>query len=268
MFPGFSKERARKLSLLVFLFYLGLAGDTSAQKRRVPPGGHTAVVVDERLAALRSAPDLSGRLLSRLSRGRLVSIRGATRSRDGLNFYRVQVSRRKSGWLESEAVVAPWRAGDDERLLRMIRSSEDFERVAQARIFLDMFPRSLRRPAVLLLYGDAAEEAAKKLTREARRRREKRERGQNGDERSQNGEERGRNGEERVPRVPEFSYFLNDPGLDRYNRQGVRFVFDAATKSLHYDGAAWREILRRYPQSAEAGEARNRLEKPRVMAGR
>jgi len=253
MFLSFSRVRARNFSLLVFLLCGGLPGDTSAQKRRVPPGGHTAVVVEERLAALRGTPDLSGRLLSRLGRGRLVSIRGSTRSRDGLNFYRVQVSRRKSGWLQSDAVVAPWRAGDDERLLRMIRSSDDFERVVQARVFLDIFPRSLRRPAVLLLLGDAAEEASKKLTREARRRFEK--------------HEQPEGGEQRVSGVPEFSYFLNDVGLDRYNRQGIRFVFDKATKSLHYDGAVWREILRRYPQSAEAGEARKRLEKPPATTG-
>ena len=247
MLLSFSKESARRFSILGVLLCVGWAADVRAQKRRVPPGGHTAVVVDERLAALRGTPDLSGRLLSRLGRGRFVSIRGSTRSRDGLSFYRVQVSRRKSGWLESEAVIASWRAGDDERLLRMIWRSDDFERVVQARIFLDTFPRSRRRPAVLLLYGDAAEEAAKKVTREARRRLERHEQPQNGEERATN--------------VPEFSYFLNDVGLDRYNRQGIRFVFDAATKSLHYDGAAWRDIVRRYPQSPEADAAGKRLER-------
>ena len=48
-------------------------------------------------------------------------------------------------------------------------------------------------------------------------------------------------------------------GLDRYNRQSVTFTFDRATKQFHYDGAAWREILRKYPDSPEAAEAKQRL---------
>jgi hypothetical protein len=115
-------------------------------------------------------------------------------------------------------------------------ASEDFNRLARARIFLDFFPRSAMRPAVLLLYAAAAESAAEKLTREAARR-------LNVNEVMAGG-------------APQFSYFLNYSGLDRYNRQGVRFVFDGQTESIRYDGAAWREILRRYPHSPEAGQAR------------
>ena len=60
--------------------------------------------------------------------------------------------------------------------------------------------------------------------------------------------------------APQFTYFMNYSGLDRYNRQGVKFVFDRSAKKFHYDGAAWRELVQRYPQSPEAAEARNRLE--------
>ena len=60
--------------------------------------------------------------------------------------------------------------------------------------------------------------------------------------------------------APEFSYYLNYNGLDRYNREGVRFQFDRAAKTFSYDGAAWREIIKRYPNSSEAVEARKRLE--------
>ena len=60
--------------------------------------------------------------------------------------------------------------------------------------------------------------------------------------------------------APEFSYYLNDTSLDRYNRQQVTFVFDKSTKRFHYDGAAWRELLRRHPRSPFAPEARKRLE--------
>src|SRR5207253_4922946 len=181
----------------------------------------------------------SAHLLRRLSRGRLVSIRGSSRNRDGLVFYHVVVTRRTSGWLQSEAVIAARHSGDDERLLRLIGGADEFDRVARARIFLDALPRSPLRPQVLLMYGDAAEEAAGKLSREAERHFERRELPAEG--------------------APEFSYYLNYSGLDRYNRQGVIFTFDRSAKKFHYDGAAWREIIQRFPKSQEAAEARKRL---------
>lgn len=224
----------------VVIILLLVVGMVAAQKRRVPPGGRLAVVIDERLAALRSAPDLSGKLVSRLSRGRLVAIRNASRSRDGVIFFHVAVTRRTLGWVQAEALIAPWRAEDDDRSLRLMRSSEDFDRIARGRLFLDAFPTSPLRPQALLLFGDAAEAAAEKLSREAARRLDENEMAAGG--------------------APEFSYFLNYNGLDRYNRQAIRFTFDRSTKQFHYDGAAWRELLRRYPRSPEAAEAKMRLE--------
>ena len=212
-----------------------------AQQRRVPPGGRIGVVVDARLAALRAAPDPSASLLRRLGRGRFVSIRGSQRTTDGLLYHRVAINRRTSGWMQSEAIVAAWRPNDDERLLHLITGPDEFERTARARIFLETFPRSPLRPKVLLLYSQAAEEAAEQLTRSAQRQFTRNEIPERG--------------------PPLFSYFLNYNGLDRYNRQGVKFVFDESTKAFHYDGAALREILRRYPQSKEADEARKILQK-------
>ncbi|MDQ3743334.1 MAG: hypothetical protein M3444_03015 [Acidobacteriota bacterium] len=226
------------LSLLA-LTLLAPATARARKKHRPPPSGHSAVVVDERLAALRDAPELSANLLRRLGRGRFVSVTGERTSREGLTFYRVAVTSRTSGWIQTDAVVRPSRAGDDARLLRLVRASEEFDRLARARIFLDAFPRSPLRPAVLLVFGDAAEEAAAKLSREARRRLDAREMEAGG--------------------APVASYFLNFSALDRYNRSGVKFVFDSSKRELHYDGAAWRELVRRYPQSAEAAEARKRL---------
>ena len=235
-----SLKQLSSTSSVILLILGGSAAHTFAQKARLPPGGHVAVVADERLAALRSVPEPSARLLRRLSRGRLVSIRGASRNRDGLVFYHVVVTRRTSGWLQSEAVIASWRAGDDQRLLRLIGGADEFDRVARARVFLDAFPRSPLRPQVLLMYGDAAEEAAAKLSREAERRFERRELPAEG--------------------APEFSYYLNYSGLDRYNRQGVVFTFDRSAKKFHYNAAAWREIIQRYPKSPEAAEARKRFD--------
>jgi hypothetical protein len=170
----------------------------------------------------------------------MVAIRGMKRSMDGVTFYRVAVTKRTNGWIQSEAVVSTVRKNDDERLLRLIQNSEDFDRVVRARIFLDVFQRSILRPAVLMLYGEAAERAAQRLSRDAVRRLDEKEMAAGG--------------------APLFSYFLNYNGLDRYRRQGVAFVFDPATRQFHYDGASWREILRRHPRSPEAEDARKRLE--------
>jgi hypothetical protein len=235
------KTRARHrpkigAAFLLLALLVALVAPAQARKKRRPPAvGRAAVVVDERLAALRDAPSMSANLLQRLGRGRYVSVTGEKSSGDGVTFYRVAVTRRTGGWIQSEAVIRPARAGDDARLLKLIRGSEEFDRLARARIFLDAFPRSPLRPAVLLVIGDAAEDAAQKLTREAQRRLDAREMDAGG--------------------APVASYFLNYNGLDRYNRNGVKFVFDPAKRQLHYDGAAWREILRRYPHSTEAAEA-------------
>lgn len=231
-----SKRTIFVLSLLVLSSFT----QSYAQKPvRAPAGGARAVVVDERLAALRDEPSLSARLLQRMSRGRMVSILGQRRTPEGLLFYRVAVTRRTRGWLQSEAVVQPGRPGDDERLLRLVRGSEDFDRITRARIFLDLFTKSPLRPTVLMLYAAEAEAAALKLSRDARRRLEEREMTAGG--------------------APVFSYFMNYNGLDRYRRQEIVFTFDLSRKQYRYDGAAWREILRRHPQSPEAEEARKRL---------
>src|SRR5438105_8743441 len=223
MFPHF--KLIRRVTFVVAFCLVPAAGVSA--KKRVPPGGRVAVVVDERLSALRIGPDLTAKLVERLSRGHLVSIRGEHVSNDGLKFYRVAISSRTLGWLQSDAVVVPWRAGDDARLVRLIESSDEFDRIIRARTFLDVFPRSLLRPRVLAMYGSEAEDVAEKITRDAGRRFAKNELPSDG--------------------APEFSYYLNYNGLDRYNREGVTFQFDRVARRFTYNGAAWREILTRYP---------------------
>jgi len=210
--------------------------DALGQKRKPPAGGRPAVVVDERLAALRSTPQLAGNLVRRLGRGRLVAIRSAKTDSDGVTFLFVNVTTRTRGWIQRESVVSPSRPGDDQRLLSLIETSNGFDRIVRCRIFLDHFRRSHLRPHVLLILGDTAEALSAELTARAQRR-------LNTD----------------LGDAPEFSYFLNYTGLDRYNRQNVRFTFDSSTKRLHYDGSAWRELLRRYPHTPAASEARERL---------
>jgi hypothetical protein len=197
-----------------------------------------AVVVDERLAALRASPNLSGELLQRISRGRLVAIVGR-KTVGEIVFYRVKLSTRTEGWIQRDAVISPAVNGDDFRLVRLVRASTDWDQIVRAHIFLTTFKRSQWRPEVLLIYAEAAEAAASRLSRDATRRLDPKEISASG--------------------APEFSYFLNFNGLDRYNRQGIRFIFDRVQKQLHYNGAAWREIIRLYPKSSQAVEARTRL---------
>jgi hypothetical protein len=208
-------------------------------KRRPPPGGRVAIVVDERLSALRATPEFAGSLLRRIGRGGLVAIRGEKRNKDGVVFYRVNINSRTSGWIQREAIVSPWRSGDDARLLRLIKGSDDFDRIARARIFLDNFRQSELRPEVLLIHAEAAEDAAVRLSHDAARRLNEKEMKAGG--------------------AAVFSYFLNFNGLDRYNRQGITFTFDPQAKKFHYDGESWQEIVHRYPGSPEAAEARKRL---------
>ena len=229
----------RKFILTVLYVSLALLPATSFAKRRPPARGRVAVVIDERLSALRATPELSGTLLRRMGRGALVAVKGEKRSRDGVVFYRVNVTTRTSGWIQRDAVGSPSHLGDDVRLLRLIKASEDFDRIARARIFLDNFTSSELRPEVLVIYSQAAEDIAGRLSREARRRLDKKEMDAGG--------------------APLHSYFLNYNGLDRYNRQGVTFVFDAREKTLRYDGEGWQELVHRYPRSPEAAEARKRL---------
>ncbi len=231
-----SRPRFFSIANIAVVLVIVLSTSAHAQRRF---SGRLGIVVDERLSVLRASPDLSGKLLRRIGRGRTVSIVGQHRSRDGVLFYSVVVTRRTRGWLQTESLIVPRRAGEDERLLRLINASADFDRVARARIFLDAFLHSPLRPRVLLILGDAAEQAAIKLSLDASRRLNA--------------------GEMQANHAPIFSYSLNYSGLDRYNRQGVRFAFDRIQRKFHYEGASWREIIRRYPRSPEAVQARIRL---------
>jgi hypothetical protein len=226
-----------KLFLLLLTVFLPVI-DLDARKR-LPSGGRIAVVVDERLSALRATPELSGALVRRVTRGGWVAITTAKTSRDGVVFYKVNVSRRINGWMQRDAVVTHTRPGDDARLLKLIKASEEFDAIVRARIFLDYFRASRLRPEVLMIYSLTAENVAARLSHDARRRLDDNEMLAGG--------------------APLFTYFLNYSGLDRYNRQGVNFVFDPGQKRFRYDGEGWRELVHRYPDSPQAEEARKRL---------
>jgi hypothetical protein len=88
--------------------------------------------------------------------------------------------------------------------------------------------------------GEAAERAADRLTRDAKRR---------------------VGNEEPSAGLSKRDYFLNFVGLDRYNRLGVMFDYDAKADRIVYDGEAFRELQRRYPKSAEALATNEKLGK-------
>ena len=239
--------------LFLFLLLIFLHFDTPAQKKsvRLKPKPKTivsqktevnsdkAVVIDERLAVLRIAPSLFAKPIQRMRRGRVVTIL-ESREADSVTFYRVVAFPNTPGWVQKEAVAARSGRAADERLARLVLASEGFEQIERAQIFLKNFSDSPFRPSILILFGDLMEEIALKLAADAARRLSRREMAASG--------------------APLHSFYLNYPSLDRYQRLGIGFVFNTRTKLFHYDGASWREVLKKSPASNEAKEAQRRLD--------
>lgn len=230
----------RTLALVALLSLLSFAVHAQTKRRIILPG-QKAIVVDERLSALRAQPDVKASLEQRLRRGRLVGVLGATVNKSGARFLRVAVTRNTRGWVLAEAVARPGSATDAEKLMKLIEeTSDDFTRARLADLYAEQFRATAAAPKALLIVGESAEKAAERLTREAKRRAGEEEPGQG---------------------LSRRDYLLNFAGLDRYNRIGVTFDYDAAADRIVYDGAAYRELLRRYPKSEEAKTVREKLEK-------
>ena len=242
----------RFLFSLCFLVILISAFNVEAQNRRRPlrfkkpvavqtprNSSNTAVVIDERLAVLRVEPSFYARSLQRMRRGRIVTISGLKEA-DGVTFYRDNAVPNGSGWVQAEAVAGKFRRGDDARLAKLVQSSEGFEQIDRAQIFLETFNDSPLRPAILLLMGDLMEETALKLSNQATKQLDRREMAASG--------------------APLHSFYLNYVALDRYKRLGIVFLFNSNAKLFHYDGANWREIIKKSPKSNEAVEAQKRLD--------
>ena len=243
--------------LLIAAICLVISFSVEAQKRRVVSKsknksiavlktteiGNSAMVIDESLSVLRTKPSLFADSIQRMRRGRRVKILEAKQA-DGVTFYRVAAPPNSSGWVQAEAVFGGFRRGDDERLARLVQASTGFDQIELAVNFLELFPASSFRPAILLLLGDLAEDTAVKLSRDATRRLDRREMAASG--------------------APLHSYYLNYVSLDRYRKLGVIFLFDTKTKTFHYDGESWQEIIKKFPASTEAVEARKRIDSLKV----
>lgn len=236
------------LSLLLLCVFF-LTFNAAAQKHRAhsPKSAafsqktnvKTGVVIDETLAVLRASPSLFADARRRLRRGREVRILGEHRA-DGVAFYEVAVSKKSAGWIQTDAVFGKFRKEDELRLARLALVSRGFEQMEITAQFLEIYPDSKLRPAILLLFGDLAEYAAAELSRSANKRLKL--------------------GEMAAIGAPVHSFYLNFGSLDRYRRLGIVYFFDPQTKKFYYNGKVWREITKKFPASNEAAEARKRLE--------
>lgn len=201
--------------------------------------GGTATVIDETLSVLRAKPSLFADSLQRMRRGRRVQILGVAEA-DGVRFYRVAAPPTSSGWVQADAVFGKFRAGDEERLARLVQASDGFDQIEIASTFFELYPDSQFRPSILLLYGDLLEEVAAKLSKDSSSRLSRREMA--------------------ASAAPLHSYYLNFVSLDRYRKLGVIFLFNSSTRSFHYDGESWKEIIKKFPASTEAADAQKRLD--------
>ena len=201
--------------------------------------GATAVVIDETLSVLRTRPSLFAESIQRMRRGRKVVIQGAIEA-DGVKFYKVAAPPSNFGWVQADAVFGSFRQADEERLARLVQASDGFDQIEIATEFFTLYPKSQFRPPILLLFGDLLEEVAVKLSKDSASRLTRREMAASG--------------------APMHSYFLNFVSLDRYRKLGIIFLFNPNSRAFHYDGTSWKEIVDKYPASAEAIEAKKRLD--------
>ncbi len=206
---------------------------------RVKEIGQTGIVVDESLSVLRIRPSLFSESIQRMRRGRRVQILGVSEA-DGVKFYRVAAPPSNYGWVQSDAVFGKFRVSDEERLARLVQASDGFDQIEVAVEFFGLYPNSPFRPSILLLFGDLLEEVAVKLSRDATNRLSRKEMA--------------------ASAAPLHSYYLNFVSIDRYRKLGVIFLFNSTAKQFHYNGASWKEIVAKFPESPEAVEAKRRLD--------
>ena len=229
-------------SLLIVLIAASLSNaqkvSSSLKSKRTNQNGNTAVVIDERLSVLREEPSLYASPVKRLETGTVVRIL-AEKTGDGVLFYRASDSTAVSGWIQSESIAGTFRKNDDQRLVRLILGSTGYTQIHRSAIFLDLFPDSTIRPTILLLFGDLVEEHAAAISERATENLIRREMA--------------------AARAPLHSFYLNYRDLDAYRMLGIRFLFNANTLILHYNGDSWFEITRKFPESAESIEARERI---------
>ncbi|MBL8181860.1 MAG: hypothetical protein JNL64_09660 [Blastocatellia bacterium] len=247
--------KPRLLHILILLAFVGSTSAVSQTKVRPaakpktpivksPEIGKSAVVIDEMLNVLRKEPSLYSEAVHRVSRGRVVVISGVAEA-DGVKFYKVAVPPKNWGWIQADAVFGKFRPTDEQRLYELAKATDGFEKLEIASEFFMLYPNSVLRPKMLLLYGDGAQDMTSYLSKQASSRLRK-------DEMEASG-------------APLHSYFLNFNQLDRYRKLGIIFVFDKKLRQYHYDGVSWNEIIAKFPNSPEYPEAVKRIEKLKLI---
>lgn len=213
----------------------------SKNPQKAKDQSNTAIVVDERLSLLLTQPSLYAIPIQRMRPGRNVIVLRSKQA-DGVTFYEVKTSPNApvSGWVQAEAVIGNFRRDDAQRLVELVQASDGFTQIERAVFFLSYFPDSELRPSILLLLGDLIEEECLVLSKNATTKFKRREMAASG--------------------APLHSFYLNYSGLDRYRKFGIRVFFNISTRSFHYDGGSWLEILGKFPKSQEADEAQKRLD--------
>jgi hypothetical protein len=244
-----------KCSAASIALSLGLASSSFAQTQTSgtqPTGGNTrteikpasftrAFVVDDRLSPLRREPNPQSEIIQRLRLGRPVLITRWSRRLGQPRYCRVAVTRRTRGWIHESALAIHSRAAEDQRIMKLIEAAtESLDRIALCRLLIERFGHSKLVPRALLLTGEEAERSAKELSRRAKRRLST----TNVDNANAGARD----------------YYLNDAGLDRYSKLRVVFDFNESEVEYVYDGQAYRDVVRRFPNGEEAKLARHRLQ--------
>jgi hypothetical protein len=257
----FALTKIRGLMIVAFFASSGFAQNTgsmpkpSAQENARQPSPVRQVrfirafVVDDRLSALRQRADIKSPVMRRLRLGRPVYViesRGA--KNDQPRFYRVAQTRRTRGWIHEAAIAIPARPGEDARVLRLIENrfseretvTEIFDRMLLCKLVIEQFGNSKLIPKAMALLAGDAERTASLLNRTAQR--------------------RPKRVDQETDRASLSDLYLGDASLDRYTRLGVHFDYLEKSGEYLYDGQAHRELLKRFPKSEEAAEARRQLE--------
>lgn len=200
-----------------------------------------AVVIDDRFSALRREPSLQSEVIHRLRLGHTVYVIHPGNDQTSHSaFCRIAASRRTRGWIYRTAIAVQMRAGEDQRIMKLIEATSDgLDRIGLCRILVERFSQSTLVPRALLIMGEEGERAAETLTQRSRKR---------------VGEAAGASV---TPSLRDL--YLNDAALDRYSKLRIVFDFNEQTREYIYDGRAYRDLLSRSPHSEEALLARQRL---------
>ena len=241
---NFMKRSVFLLLLLFSCLEINAQRQRPVTKPKTPPiadqseEGNKAIVIDNHLSVLLAEPSLFARPIQRMRVGRSVVILGEKKA-DGVSFYQVSAPPASFGWLQADSVINVYRRNEDLRIVKLIQAYDDFKKIQLMKIFLDSFPNSTFRPAVLLLMGDLMEEFALKASKRATNSLDRSEMAASG--------------------APLHSFYLSYNFLDRYRKMDIGFLFNVETKTIHYDGASWQEIVKKHPKSDEAIEATKRI---------